>query len=139
VDNDPLFAAAYLHDMGAFRPYSKKNIDHSEVAVENCDNILRSTDFPPEKIALVKDIIKSHMFYVKPEISIESQIFHDADTLDFMGAINVTRILSIIGKEDWIPDLISAINFIKRFCKELPQSLVTEENKKVGITRKKEM
>jgi hypothetical protein len=32
-------------------------------------------------------------------------IFHDADTLDFMGAIGVTRLLSIVGLDDWTPGL----------------------------------
>ncbi len=137
VDNEALFTAAYLHDIEAFRPYTKKGIDHSEVAIESFDEILRPTDFPLDKIHLVKDIIKSHMFYVKPGDSIESQIFHDADTIGFMGAISIARILSTIGKKDWTLDLISTIKSIKRFCKELPQSLVTEKGKKVGITRKK--
>ncbi|MHA1931140.1 MAG: HD domain-containing protein [Promethearchaeota archaeon] len=139
IDSEALFAAAYLHDIGAFDPYSKEGIDHSEVSIENCDEILSSTDFPSAKIPLVKDIIKTHMFYVKPGDNIESQIFHDADTLDFMGAIGITRILSIAGKEDWTPDLISAIKLIKRFCNELPNSLVTDEAKKIGIIRKSEM
>ena len=89
IDKDVLYAAAYLHDIGAFKPYRQKGKDHSDVAIENCDKILGSTDFPPEKITLVKDIIKSHMFYVKPENNNESMIFHDADTLDFMGTIGI--------------------------------------------------
>lgn len=139
VDKDALFAAAYLHDIGAFKPYSQKDKDHSDVAIENCDKILGSADFPLRKIPLVKEIIKSHMFYSKAKENIESKIFHDADTLDFMGSIGIARILSIVGKEDWTPDLQSAIKLIERFSKELPQSLVTEIAKEMGKVRKKEM
>ena len=139
VDKDALFAAAYLHDIGAFKPYSQKDKDHSDVTIENCNEILMSTDFPKEKIPLVKDLIKSHMFYVKPKDNIESKIFHDADTLDFMGSVGIARILSIVGKEDWTPDLQSAIKLIERFSKELPQSIVTEKAKEIGEVRKKEM
>ena len=139
VDHEALFAAAYLHDIGAFEPYSQKGKDHSDVAIQNCDEILRSTDFPSVKISLVKDIIKSHMFYAKPKDNIESKIFHDADTLDFMGAIGIPRILSIVGKEQWTSDLSSAIKLIERFSKELPQSLVTENAQEIGQIRKKEM
>lgn len=139
INKDALFAAAYLHDIGAFNPYRQKDKDHSDVAIENCNEILGSTDFPSEKIPLVKDIIKSHMFYAKPKDNIESKIFHDADTLDFMGSIGIARILSIVGKEDWTPDLQSAIKLIERFSKELPQSIVTENAKEIGKVRKKEM
>ncbi len=139
IDYDALYAAAYLHDIGAFKPYSQKGRDHSDVAIDNCTDILGSTNFPNNKIQLVKDIIKSHMFYAKPVDNLESKIFHDADTLDFMGTIGVTRILSIVGKEDWTPDLISAINLIKKFSNNLPSSLVTNVAQKIGEGRKKEM
>jgi uncharacterized protein len=101
VDDDALYAAAYLHDIGAFEPFRQEGRDHSDVAIENCDEILNSIDFPSEKIPLVKEIIKSHMFYAKLGESIESKIFHDADTLEFMGIIGITRILSIVGIADW--------------------------------------
>ena len=139
IDEDVLHAAAYLHDIGAFKPYSQEGKDHADVAIDNCDDILKSIEFPNEKIASVKDAIKSHMFHVKPEENIESQIFHDADTLDFMGTIGIARILSIVGIDDWTPDLKSAIKLIERFSKELPQSLVTEKAKEIGQIRKKEM
>ncbi|MFX1391546.1 MAG: HD domain-containing protein [Promethearchaeota archaeon] len=139
VEDDVLFAAAYLHDIGAFEPYRQKGKDHSVVAIENCDDILGSTDFPSEKISLVKDIIKSHMFYIKPEDTIESKIFHDADTLDFMGSIGITRILSIVGIDDWTPDLSTAIKLIEKFSNELPHSIVTQKAKEIGIIRKREM
>lgn len=139
VDDDSLYAAAFLHDIGAFEPFSQKGKDHSDVAVEICDDILSSTDFPAEKVPLVKDIIKSHMFYIKPEKNIESKIFHDADTLDFMGIIGITRILSIVGIDDWTPDVRSAIKLLERFSNELPQSLITDKAQEIGKIRKKEM
>lgn len=139
IDDEALYTAAYLHDIGAFEPYKQERKDHTDVAIENCDQILNSIDFPSEKIPLVKEIIRSHMFYVKPEDNIESRIFHDADTLDFMGAIGISRILSIVGIDDWTPDLQSAIKLLERFSKELPQTLVTEKAKEIGQIRKKEM
>lgn len=139
VDKDALFAAAYLHDIGAFKPYYSKKKDHSEIAVKESSEILSSIGFPSKKIPLVKDIIKGHMFYSKPSDQIESIIFHDADTLDFMGMIGITRLLSIVGKDDWTPDLSSTIKIIQRFSKELPQYLCTQVAKEVGNKRKEEM
>ena len=139
VDADSLYAAAFLHDIGAFEPFIQKGKDHSDVAVEICDEILNSIEFPTEKIPLVKEIIKSHMFYAKLGESFESKIFHDADTLDFMGTIGITRILSIVGIDDWTPDLRSAIKLLERFSNDLPQSLITDKAQEIGKLRKKEM
>jgi len=139
IDEDSLFAAAYLHDIGAFEPYSQEGEDHSEIAVNESEEILLNINFPKEKIALVKDIIKSHMFYAKPSDHIESIIFHDADTLDFLGAIGIARLLAIVGKEDWTPDLKSAIKLIQKFYNELPPKLITLEAKKICEKRKSEM
>ena len=139
IDEDSLFAAAYLHDIGAFDPYSQKGKDHSEIAVIESEKILVSMDFPEEKIALVKDIIKSHMFYTQPSDNMEAIIFHDADTLDFLGAIGITRLLAIVGKEDWTPDLKSAIFLIQKFHDELPLQLYTTAAKEICNERLFEM
>jgi uncharacterized protein len=139
VDNEALYAAAYLHDIGAFKPYRQEGKDHSEVAVERCDEILNSIEFPSEKIPLVKDIIKTHMFYAKPGEIMESKVFHDADTLDFMGSIGITRILSIVGIDDWTPDLKSALKLIEKFRNELLSLLVIEKAQEIGRIRKREM
>jgi len=79
------------------------------------------------------------MFYSKLGESIESKIFHDADTLDFLGIIGITRILSIVGKEDWTPNLKSAVDLIEKFSKDLPQNLYTDPAKEMGKSRQKEM
>jgi uncharacterized protein len=65
------------------------------------------------------------MFYAEPEEWPEDIIFHDADTLDFMGNVGVMRILTIVGRDDWTPDLPSAIELIRRFRRELPDALIT--------------
>jgi len=139
VDRDSLFAAAYLHDIGAFEPYRQEGKDHSEVAIKNCSEILLSIGFPKDKIDLVKDIIKGHMFNAIPSDIKESKILHDADTLDFMGIIGISRILAIVGIEDWTPDLKSAIFLIQKFHDELPLKLCTTAAKEICNKRIFEM
>jgi uncharacterized protein len=139
IDQDALFAAAYLHDIGAFQPYKKKNVDHIISSIENCESILTKVEFPLDKIPLVKKIIKGHMYYAKPSEEIETIVFHDADTLDFMGLIGITRILSIVGKDDWTPNLKSAIKVIKNFQKQLYSKLITDQACKIGKERQFEM
>ena len=79
------------------------------------------------------------MFYANPTSQIEAIIFHDADVLDFMGAIGVTRLLSIVGLDDWTPDLKSAIELIQRFSRDLPGKLHTPQARQMGKVRQAEM
>ena len=139
VDQDALFAAAYLHDMGAFEPYKRPGVDHAERSVQVIEEILDPIGFPLDQISFVKDIIRGHMFYANPAPQIEAVIFHDADVLDFMGAIGVARLLSIVGLDDWTPDLKSAIELIQRFSQELPEKLYTPQARQMGKVRQAEM
>jgi hypothetical protein len=56
-----------------------------------------------------------------------------------MGAVGVTRILSITGSDNWTPDLKSAVELIQEFYNELPCKLITNEAKKIGEKRRLEM
>ena len=139
VDLDGLFAAAYLHDVGAFEPYKKEGADHAETSVRVMETILSSLGFPSEEVPLVKEIVQGHMFYADPGTRTEAMIFHDADTLDFLGAIGIARLLAIVGLDDWTPDLRSAVELIRRFSQELPDKLVTSHAKEMGTKRQAEM
>jgi len=107
--------------------------------VQVVDEILRPTDFPPGKIPLVKDIILGHTFNMRPASLIEAVLFHDADILDFMGFIGVTRILSIVGVDDWAPDLPSAVALLRRFTQEMPPRLLTPQAQHLSEGRLAEM
>jgi uncharacterized protein len=139
IDDDVIFAAAYLHDIGVFSPYRQEGKEHSEVSAHYAEKILNEFEFPLEKISLVRDVIRGHMYYSKSKDILEVQLFHDADTLDFMGSIGISRILSIVGIDDWTPDLKSAVKLIQKFSNELLQRLYTDNAKKIGSVRKREM
>ncbi|UCB44614.1 MAG: HD domain-containing protein [Spirochaetota bacterium] len=139
IDIDSIIAASYIHDVGAFPEYRVNDMDHSDRSIDLAEEILVNRHFPVEKIKIVKDVIKGHMFYRKPSSRIESIIFHDSDVLDFMGFIGVTRILAIVGLDDWTPDLKSAVRLIKKFRKELYGKLHTPLAKEIGKAREKEM
>jgi uncharacterized protein len=139
VDEDVLFASAYIHDMGAFEPYKKADLDHAVRSAELTEETLNNLKFPQEKIKQVKDVIEHHMFYSEVGASSEAVIFRDADILDFMGVIGITRILSIIGKDDWTPNLEVAVELIQKFADELLDKMVTDEAYRIGMLRKSEM
>lgn len=124
VDEDVVFAAALLHDMGGFPPYEKEGIDHALRSTQVVDDILEPAGFPMEKSEAVKKAILTHSYYetLKPETP-EALVLHDADTLDFLGAISIARILSVAGKEKAIPDPKSAIKLMTHFQKDLPTKI----------------
>src|SRR5258708_21855577 len=97
VDDDVLFAAAYLHDMAAFKPWEDEKLDHSDVAAGIVDTVLKGTGFPMVKIDAVRGAIRTHMYYRDPA-GPEALYLHDADALDWklhemLGTMNasVTR------------------------------------------------
>lgn len=139
VDQDALLAAAYLHDMGALEPYRQEGIDHAEQSAAFTEEMLISVGFPSNKMPLVKEIILSHMFYAEPPTSTEAIVFRDANTLDFLGAVGVARMLAIVGLDDWTPNMKKAISLIQRFSRDLPDKLLTRPAKKIGKVRQAEM
>ena len=139
LDEDALLAAAYLHDTGALGNYRQPGVDHAERSVQVVGDILAATDYPPEKIPLVKDIILGHTFQARPTSPLEAVLFHDADILDFMGYVGVTRLLALVGKHDWAPDPAGALGTIRRFSRQMPPLLLTPQAQGIGQSRLAEM
>jgi HD superfamily phosphodiesterase len=61
LDDDVLFAAAYLHDMAAFKPWEVQGKDHSDVGAMTIDIALKGTSFPADKLEAVRGAIRTHM------------------------------------------------------------------------------
>jgi uncharacterized protein len=93
LDDDVLFAAAYLHDIAAFKPWGgDEPPDHSDVGADVVGSILKDTGFPMQKLDAVRAAIRTHMYYRDPAAP-EAVYLHDADALDWLGAIGVARII----------------------------------------------
>ena len=139
VDDDALYAAAYLHDMGGLPPYAKQGVDHGDRSAQLVDSVLRGTGFPMEKIELVKEIVDHHQYYRPPDTLAVAILFRDADILDFLGAIDIARIISLTKREALAPDLPSAIEVIRKQMIEMPTRLQTDVAKREGARRVEEM
>lgn len=139
VDTDALYAAAYLHDMGALPPYAIPGVDHGDRGIQVVDTVLREAGFPMEKSALVKEIIDHHQYYRPPDTVAVAILFRDADILDFMGAIDIARIVSLTMREEFTPDLPHAIDVIRQQLKDMPGRLQTTAAKREGERRAIEM
>lgn len=136
LDDDVLFAAAFLHDIGAIDPFAKEGVDHAERSVELAQPILERSGFPMGKFGQVRAAILGHMYDKEPGKSAEAITLHDADTLDFLGATGVTRRLSVTGNA---VDVAPGIARAELFSKELPGRLLTRTGRKMGRERVKVM
>jgi HD superfamily phosphodiesterase len=58
VDEESLFAAACLHDIGTFEEYRAEEVDHAERSADLSPEILKGFGFPDDRIPLVCDIIR---------------------------------------------------------------------------------
>jgi len=109
VDQDTLLAAAYVHDLGALGCYRDPVVDHAVRSVQLLDTVLPA-DFPQKSRPLLERVILDHTYRQLPRGPEKVLVFHDADILDLMGWIGVTRLLAVAGTETWwVPDTAADI------------------------------
>ena len=136
VDKDVLFAAAFLHDIGAIEAFRLKGVEHAARSVQVAEPLLRSYGLPDAKITKIREAILAHMYDADwaPK-SPEAVVFHDADALDFLGSIGLVRIVGLTDRHGWAPNLVGAIQTLGGWTKELPKKLVTRSAKKLAEKR----
>jgi len=137
LDDDVLFAAAYLHDMAAFKPWEKEDVDHADQAADIVDTVLNGSGFPVEKIPAVRNAIRTHMFERDP-VGLESIYLHDADALDWLGAIGIARILALIDPEGGKPDSHEIVAMLEEYTASVPKRVITRSGKLLSKQREAE-
>ncbi len=123
-DDDVLYAAAYLHDMAAFPPWEDLKLDHSDVGARLVDTVLKGSGFPMEKIDAVRGAIRTHMYYREP-VGAEALYLHDADALDWLGAIGVARIMALVDPHGGIPDSPKAVAMLTDNLNKVPARVLS--------------
>ena len=124
IDDDVLFAASFLHDMAAFPPWEDTKEDHSDVGARLVDSVLKGTGFPMEKIDAVRGAIRTHMFYRDP-VGPEALYLHDADALDWLGAIGVARIIALVDPHGGNPDSKKAVGMLTDNLAKVPSRVLS--------------
>ena len=132
VDEDVLFASAFLHDAGAIAPFARDGVDHAVRSAELAEPLLRKAGFPMAKFPAVKAAITGHMFDKKAGASDAAIVLHDADALDFLGATGIARRLSVTGDS---PDMDAALARLETVYRDIPERLVTGAAKRMAIPR----
>jgi uncharacterized protein len=138
IDDDVLFAAAYLHDIAAFAPWEDTKADHSDVGARVVDRVLKGTGFPMAKIDAVRGAIRTHMYYRDP-VGPEALYLHDADALDWLGAIGVARIIALVDPNGGKPDAPKAAAMLVDNLNKVPARVLSPAGRARVPERKAEL
>jgi uncharacterized protein len=143
-DDDVVFAAVWLHDLGVFighRPEEEealKTWDHVAYITQMAPSILTDAGFPPEKIPAVLDVIRTHQPQDTP-LTPEAIIARDADILEQLGAIGITRTLAKLGSDTRFSTFTEALAALKKQHATLPTLLHFDTSKALAAPRIKLM
>lgn len=139
VDEEVVFAAAMSHDFGAYPPYRLPGSDHAARSAQVAVPFLIDEGFPVQKMILLQQAILGHMYDSEPSTAPEAQVIHDADTLDFLGAIGIARLILLVGRSDGFESLPDAMARARQYASDLPARVFTEAGRKLAQTRRDEM
>jgi uncharacterized protein len=138
LDDDVLFAASFLHDIAAFPPWEKEKLDHSDVGADVVVKILQDNGFPLSKIDAVRGAIRTHMYYRDP-VGPEALYLHDADALDWLGAIGVARIIALVDPMGGSPDGPTVIKMLDENLEKVPSRVLSPAGRAQVPRRKAEL
>jgi uncharacterized protein len=127
-DDDVVYAAAWLHDLGVFighRPEDPVELagwDNVTYAMKHTPAALAAVAFPATKVAAVVEAIRTHQPHLTPS-SVEGMILRDADILEQLGAIGIMRVTAKIGRDTRYPTFTNAATTLRKSLAELPAQL----------------
>ena len=139
-DTEILRAAALLHDIGLYKAYARREpADHAKRSALVAHRILQDWDFPPQASQAVIEAIELHPPGVPGSAASETILLKDAIGLDYLGAIGVSRMLAMVGTEDDVPDIRTAIWNAESLRQKIPDLLVLQSSKDLAARRIREM
>jgi len=139
-DDDILFAAAWMHDLGVFlghRPEDPEQLagwDHVPYTVARTRELLSGWGFPVEKLPGVEEAIRTHQAKDKP-VLVEAVILRDADILEQLGAIGIMRAVVKVGRDTRYGTFSSVIAVLRRALENLPGQLRLNASKDLATSR----
>lgn len=141
-DDDVLFAAAWMHDLGVFlghRPQDSEQLktwDHVPYTVARVRELLPAWGFPAEKLDAVEQVIRTHQPQDEPVLN-EAVILRDADILEQLGAIGALRAMVKIGRDSRFPTYSSVMPVLRKAVEHLPGKLTGDFSRALAAPRVK--
>src|SRR5580698_441879 len=139
-DDDVVFAAAWLHDLGVFvghRPEDPAELakwDHVRYTCERAPQILADAGFPAEKVQAVITVVREHQPHDQPT-GIESMVLRDADILEQLGGIGILRTVCKVGRDTRYSTFTDAIETLRKNLQVLPGKIHLENAKRLAEPR----
>src|SRR2546421_2183651 len=139
-DDDILYAAAWLHDLGVFighRPVELEALaawDNVAYAMKEAPRLLREFGFPEAKIPPVVEVIRTHQPSAKPA-AFEGVLLRDAEILEQLGAVGILRTVSKVGRDTRFVRFADALRVLQRNFDQLPGQLQLESARRLAASR----
>jgi uncharacterized protein len=139
-DDDILFAAAWMHDLGVFlghRPEDREQLarwEHVTYTIARTRELLPGWGFPVEKLAGVEEAIRTHQAKDEP-VLVEAVLLRDADILEQLGAIGIMRAVVKVGRDTRYETFSSVIPVLRRALEQLPRQLCLGISKELAAPR----
>jgi uncharacterized protein len=133
-DDDVVYAAAWLHDLGVFighRPEDPEALsrwDNVTYAMDQAPAALARCGFPVTKVVQVVEAIRTHQPHLTPT-SVEGTILRDADILEQLGAVGILRVVAKVGRDTRYPTFTDAAGTLRKALADLPGKLHLESAK----------
>ena len=139
-DDDILFAAAWMHDLGVFlghRPQDPAELarwDHVPYTIARSRELLPGWGFPAEKLDGVAEAIRTHQPHDEP-VTIEAVLLRDADILEQLGAIGALRALVKVGRDTRYPSYSSVLPVLQKAVERLPRLIRLDSARQLAKPR----
>lgn len=139
-DDDVLFAAAWMHDLGVFaghRPQDPEQLsqwDHVPYTIDRSKELLTGWGFPTEKLDAVAEAIRTHQAKDEPT-SVEGTLLRDADILEQLGAIGVLRATVKVGRDLRYPSFSSILPILNYAANHLANQTRLTRSKAMAQSR----
>jgi uncharacterized protein len=139
-DDDILFAAAWMHDLGVFlghRPQDPDQLsrwDHVPYTIARTRVLLAEWGFPAEKLDAVAEAIETHQPKDDPR-TLEAILLRDADILEQLGGVGALRALVKVGRDTRFPTFSDVVPVLRRAIEALPGKLRTANAQRLAVPR----
>jgi uncharacterized protein len=139
-DDDILFAAAWMHDLGVFlghRPKDPAQLsqwDHVPYTIRRSRELLAEWGFPAEKLDGVEAAIRYHQATDEPTTA-EGLLIRDADILEQLGAIGVLRAAVKVGRDSRYTNFSSIVPVLRHAVNHLANQTRLTSSKAMAESR----